>query len=155
MSQTDVEYCCINNATSPAWLVVALLQRAVAWARGAAVALPRAAPGLREQPLRCRELRLRSWAANALSVRGMLIAISSTAILRRLQSRGADEEPMEVVLLKLRTLLEELLAPEKFAAAMGPMAAAQRARCGSRPCRPRALVAGDDGEDEPRLSCWR
>ena len=82
--------------------------------------------GLVEPPLRSQGLRLGSGssrcdaescacapgAAVALSVRVQLLAISSTAILRRLQSRGADEEPMEVVLLKLRTLLEELLAPE-------------------------------------------
>ena len=51
------------------------------------------------------------------------------------------EGAMDVVLLELLTLLIELLASGKFAATMGPMAAAQRARCGSMPCRPRALVA--------------
>ena len=64
------------------------------------------------------------------------------------------EGAMDVVLLELLTLLRELLASEKFAAAMGPMAAAQRARCGSRPCRPRALVAGGGGEDKHRYG-WR
>ena len=84
---------------------------AVAWARGAAVALPRAAPGLREQPLRCRELRLRSWSCRCAERPGMLIAISSTAILRRLQGRDADEGRDGRVLLELLTLLVKLLAP--------------------------------------------
>ena len=90
--------------------------------------------GLVEPPLRSQGLRLGSWssrcaaescacapgAAVALSVRGMLVAISSTAILRRLQSRDADEGPMDVVLLELLTLLIELIAPEGSLQPWGP-----------------------------------
>ena len=111
--------------------------------------------GLVEPPLRSQGLCLGSWssrcvaescacapgAAVALSVRVQLLAISSTAILRWLQGRDADGGRDGRRAAGAADAADRIACARKFAATIGPMAAAQRARCGSRPCRPRALVA--------------